>query len=69
MKTIEYKNRIIAEFMSGQKVTMHNNQYGKSWNELMPVVKEISSIFGKWDYEDESREKAEDIFYMDNMFS
>jgi hypothetical protein len=73
MKTTEENNRLIAEFMGasgfdmiGKKVEL---KYHTSYDWLMPVVKKISSIFGKWDYEDERREKAEDIFYMDDMFS
>jgi hypothetical protein len=51
--------------------TFDNNEllFDKSWDWLMPVVKQIASIFGEWDYEDERRLKAEDIFYMDNMFA
>ena len=46
MKTTEENNRLIAEFMSGQKVTTHHNQYHVSWNELMPVVEKINTLFG-----------------------
>jgi len=72
-------NKLIAEFM-GEKVGWQDLPIGtggyyvevfyhSSWDWLMPVVKKISTIFGKWDYEDENRLKAEDIFYMDNMYS
>jgi hypothetical protein len=90
MRTIEEKNRMIANFM-GYETYEHTNstairltegnefnsidighvhtKFHTSWDWLMPVVEKISSIFGEWDYEDERREEAEDIFYMDNMFS
>jgi hypothetical protein len=62
-------NRYIGEgnYSSFFKVT--DLKYHESWDWLMPVVEKVSSIFGEWDYDDERREKAEDIFYMDNMFS
>ena len=41
--------------------------FDSSWDWLMPVVKKLTSIFSNLDYEE--REKAEDIFYIDNMFS
>lgn len=44
MKTIEENNRLIAEFMSSQKVTTHHNQYHVSWNELMSVVEKIEEL-------------------------
>lgn len=43
MKTIEENNRLIAEFMVGYPITFHHNQYHVSWNELMPVVRELKS--------------------------
>lgn len=39
------------------------------WDNLIALVQKIAQTFGEWDYEDERRVKAEDIFYMDNMFS
>ena len=44
MKTTEENNRMIAEFMSGQKVSVHHNQYHVSWNELMPVVSKCRTL-------------------------
>lgn len=84
MKTTEENNRMIAEFMGAVEVRENNFkfpnlvglplqigtiQYHSSWDWLIPVVEKISKTFGEWDYEDERRLKAEEIFYMDNMFS
>ena len=43
MKTTEENNKLIAEFMANSKVETHHNQYHTSWNELMPVVGELSN--------------------------
>lgn len=37
-------NKLIADFMSGQLVKTHHNQYHTSWNELMSVVEKIESL-------------------------
>jgi len=42
--TTEEKNTLIAEFMAGEKVAVHHNQYHKNWNELMPIIEKIENL-------------------------
>jgi len=74
-------NKLIAEFMEyadlGTKGDFYRRdnkcysylKYHKSWDWLMPVVRKCSDIGGMYDYDTPERDKFEDIFYMDNMFS
>jgi hypothetical protein len=62
--TNNYGNIEWNDCFRNEELKFHN-----SWDWLMQVVEKISKIFGQWDYEDPNRIKAEDIFYMDNMFS
>ena len=85
MNKIEDQNKLIAEFMGMQHtdigwydneetLQLQNNtfdelKYHTSWDWLMPVVRKCSDIGGMYDYDTPERDKFEDIFYMDNMFS
>jgi len=69
------KWKMMHSFMHDEPIKKWVNQYNftnpfeDSWDALMPLVKKCANILGSFDYEDERRQKAEDIFYMDNMFS
>ena len=72
--TTQEKNIMLAEFMGGEykdysfddemPFGMHN-----SWEWLMPVLKKCGDIGGSYEYETTGRNKFEDIFYIDNMWS